>query len=212
MVTEQRCCILADVYERRSGVIEELCRRGVDVEILHLEAGDYRLPGQVLVERKTVADFHESLRRGRLWGQIGRLRNAARLPYLLLEGQRVDAGPLRPDAVRGALLAVIGQGVPLVVAETPRVSASWLHLLALRANGIRLGRDRPIYAQVLKSPRELVPEAVLAAVPGISVDGARALLARFGTVGGVVAAGYDAWLTVPGIGPVRASALRDAFS
>jgi Fanconi anemia group M protein len=212
MAAEHRCCILADVYERRSGVIEALRRRGVEVEIQHLDAGDYRLTGHVLVERKTVSDFHESLRRGRLWGQIGRLRNAAQLPYLLLEGRRVDAGPLRSDAVRGALLAVIGQGVPLIVAETPSVSACWLHLLALRAKGVRSSRDRPIYAQRLTSRRELVPEAMLAAVPGISVVGARALLAQFGTVAGVVAAGYDAWLRVPGIGPARASALRDAFS
>ncbi len=211
MVTSQRCCILADVYEQRSGVIDALRNRGVDVAIRSLEAGDYRLPGHVLVERKTVADLHESLRRGRLWGQIGRLRNAARLPYLLLEGQNIDGGPLRPDAVRGALLAVIGQGVPVLVAETTTDSASWLHLLALRAAGVRPGRDRPIYAQRLKPPRELVPEAVLAAVPGISIGGARALLAQFGTVAGVVLAGYDAWLTVPGIGAARASALRDAL-
>lgn len=53
---------------------------------------------------------------------------------------------------------------------------------------------------------------MLAAVPGISVGRARALLDRFGSVTGVVAAGYDEWITVPGIGPVNGEALRRALS
>ena len=40
---------------------------------------------------------------------------------------------------------------------------------------------------------------------------ARALLARFESVGAVVAADPDEWLTVPGIGPERARALEEAL-
>ena len=206
------CRIVADVFERQSGVIEALRDRGVSVEIRGLEVGDYALPRHVLVERKTVLDLHESIRHGRLWGQIGGMRRASRLPYLLVEGPSVDAGPLGPDAIRGICLAVIGQGVPLLTAVNANESACWLHLLALRAGGSRPGRDRPVYAQRLKPPRVLAAEGMLAAVPGISVVSARALLARFETVGGVVSAGYDGWLTVPGIGPSRAAALRAALS
>jgi len=43
---------------------------------------------------------------------------------------------------------------------------------------------------------------------GISATSARALLARFGNLAGVLAAGRDEWLTVPGIGPERAALLR----
>ena len=53
---------------------------------------------------------------------------------------------------------------------------------------------------------------MLAAVPGISVASARALLANFGTLAGVVAAGYDGWLAVRGIGPDKAEALRRALN
>jgi ERCC4-type nuclease len=205
------CRIVADVFERRSGVVEALRDRGVSVETRRLEAGDYALPGHVLVERKTVLDLHESIRHGRLWGQIGGIRRAARLPYFLVEGPTLDDGSLAPEAIRGACLAVIGQGIPLVRSADATDTACWLHLLAARVGDVRSGRDRPVYAQRLRPPDELVREAMLAVVPGISVHGARALLGAFGSVAGVAAAGYDAWLAVPGIGPARASALRQAL-
>ncbi len=53
---------------------------------------------------------------------------------------------------------------------------------------------------------------MLAAVPGISTARARALLARFGNVANVVAAGEQAWCEVPGIGPTRAKALAKTFA
>lgn len=53
---------------------------------------------------------------------------------------------------------------------------------------------------------------MLAAVPGISTTLARALLERFGSVAGVVAADPVEWLSVPGIGPERAHALEETFT
>ena len=91
-------------------------------------------------------------------------------------------------------------------------SALWLLLLAKRAGGVRLGRDRPRYAQLLKPGPRQIREAMLAAVPGISVVGARALLDRFGSVRAVVEADEAALRSVPGVGPTRARALVRAFS
>ena len=182
------------------------------MEVARLTTGDYDLGNGVLVERKTVADLHLSLERGRLWRQIGDLRRVAALPYLLVEGHELDAGSITPAGIRGACLAVVGQGVALIRSDSADDSATWLRLLALRTCGTRPGRDRPVYAQRLKAPRELVPEAMLAAVPGISVRAARALLDRFGSVSAVLRAGETEWLEVPGIGPRRATALRDAVS
>jgi len=208
----QRCRIVADTFERRSGVLESLRAAGVELELARLRIGDYDLGRGVLVERKTVADLHQSLERGRLWIQVGRLRCAARHAYLLVEGADIDAGPLAPAAVRGACLAVLGQGVALIRSGDALDSALWLRVLAERATGARLGRDRPAYAQRLKPSPTLVREAMLAAVPGISVAGARVLLDRFGSVAAVVAADEYELLQVPGIGPRRASALRKAVS
>jgi ERCC4-type nuclease len=206
------CRIVADTFERASGIPQYLRASGVAVELRKLPVGDYDLGRGVLVERKTVMDFQLTLERGRLWNQIGRLRNAARLPYLLIEGCDLDATAMDPKALRGACLAVLGQGVALLRSSGPTDSVVWLRLLSERADGVWLGRDRPTYAQRLKPRQALISEAMLAAVPGISVAGARALLEHFGSVSAVVAGRDDEWLRVPGIGPRRAAALRSAIS
>jgi ERCC4-type nuclease len=203
---------VADAFESPSGVPEALATLRIDVHMARLSVGDYDLGDGVLVERKTVFDLHLSLERGRLWRQVGELRARARLPYLLVEGADLDDGSLSPSAIRGACLAVAGQGVALLRSHSATDSALWLQLLAERIGGVRPGRDRPAYAQRLKPSSQLVAEAMLAAVPGISVVGARALLQRFGSVAAVVAAKEDDWLGVRGIGPHRAAALRAAIS
>ena len=58
------------------------------------------------------------------------------------------------------------------------------------------------------APNE-VDDAVL---PGISTMSARALLARFASVAGVLSAGPEEWLEVPGIGPDRAKALAETLT
>jgi Fanconi anemia group M protein len=207
------CLIVADTFEPDEGVPAELRGLGVEVVRRRLAVGDYDLGSGVLVERKTVTDLHLSLQRGRLWRQVGDLRRASRLPYLLVEGKELDVrGGISPNAIRGACLAVVGQGVPILFSRDRADSAQWLWLLARRAGGTPLGRDRPAYVQRLKPVSAQVPEAMLAAVPGISAVTARALLQRFGSVASIVAAGEEAWNQVPGFGPVRAKALREALS
>lgn len=98
-----------------------LQRLGVRIVIEPLPAGDYRVQGGALVERKTVADLHGSLARGRLWSQVGRVRDAAVLPFLFIEGDDLDDGPRHPNAIRGCLelgdAVEIGRWSPLA----PRV-------------------------------------------------------------------------------------------
>jgi ERCC4-type nuclease len=201
----------SDTHEGRSGVIEALRVLGIQVEVRSLNCGDYSLPNGMLVERKAVPDLHDAIVRGRFWPQVGRLRRTSRWPYLLIEGDRLK-GPLASDAVRGACLAVVGQGIPLIQTRSPIDTARWLRLLAMRCGGLRLCRDRPAYAQRLKPQGTLVREAMLACVPGISVASARALLERFGSITGVVEADPHDLRAVAGIGPARAESLRRAFS
>ncbi len=203
------CRIIADVFERGSGIVDLLAVYPVEVQIAALAAGDYSLPRGALVQRKAVRDLHESIVRGRFWLQLGKLRGRSRSPYLLIEGLDLDAGPLRPNAIRGACLATVAQGIPILRSNSRADSARWIALLALRAHSRRPCRDRPGYAQRLKPSSDRAAEAMLASVPGISVELARRrLLARFGSPNEVFAAGIDRWLDVPGMGKQRAAALE----
>lgn len=95
----------------------------------------------------------------------------------------------------------------------PCDSALWIHRLTVRCQQIEPAAERPAYAQRPRpKPGDETAEALLAAVPGISVASARALLERFGSVAAVVAAEPADWLSVPGIGPERARALEETFN
>jgi ERCC4-type nuclease len=206
------CPIVVDTFEGPSGIADALAVLGMDVRVAALGVGDYDLGSRVLVERKTVVDLHLSLQRGRFWRQLDELRRAARLPHLLIEGPTLDIGSMSPSAIRGVCVAVVGLGIPLIRSKDVYESALWVSLLAQRTSGVRPRRDRPIYAQKLKVAADDVPEAMLAAVPGISATRARVLLAEFGSVRAVVAAAPKEWLRVEGIGPALAGALEKAVS
>ena len=199
--------VIVDVYERESRLRRALEELGIELETRRLPIGD-DVAGHALVERKSVRDLHLAIIAGRFWPQVGRLRRAPAVPYLLVEGEDIDAGPLRPASVRGALLAVGELGIHVVRAASPKDSALWLQILGLRRR--RRARSTPRYAQ--RPPIDDADEAMLAAVPGISTMSARALLDRFGTVADVMTAGPENWLSVPGIGPKRAAALTEAIS
>jgi ERCC4-type nuclease len=203
--------IVADVHEAKSGVPALLAELGAAVELAPLPAGDYALGADTLVERKRVADLHAAVPKGHLWPQLARLRAACAFPYLLVEGTHLDRGGLSPNAIRGVCLAAIDQGIALLRSDTQRDSALWLHRLAVRCQREEAPPERPAPLKRLRPAGESVAEALLATVPGISTVGARALLARFGTVAGVLQAGPDAWRDVPGIGPERARSVAAAL-
>jgi DNA excision repair protein ERCC-4 len=210
--SSSRVRIVVDVHERRSGIPEVLVDElGAAVEIAPLPAGDYACGADTLVERKRVLDLHAAVTKGRLWPQLAKLRAAADFPYLLVEGTDLDRGPLGAAAIRGVCLAAIDQGIAFIRSGQPRDSALWVHRLAVRCQRTEAPADRPAYAQRPKVSPEEAAEAMLAAVPGISSTSARALLARFGSVAGVLAASRDEWLDVPGIGKERADALAAAL-
>ncbi len=202
--------ILADVHELPSGVPDRLAALGVEVESGALAVGDYCVARGVLVERKSVLDLHDSLLKGRFWRQVGALRRASTRPFLLIEGRDLDSGPIHPHSIRGACLAVQEQGIHIIRTTDVQDTALWLWRVAVRARITRPRPDRPVYDQIRSSQRQPA-EAVLAAVPGVSVTLACALLDEFGSVEHVVQAGPKQWTKVRGIGVNRAEALAKAL-
>lgn len=134
-------------------------------------------------------------------------------PICWSRGRRSTRALCTPTPCAGrASLAATELGVVVLRSENRDDSARWLHRLALRR--LRMGHPgkRPAYAQRPKraDPR-VAAEAALASVHGISVVTARALLDRFGTVQHVLLATPETLMAVPGVGPARARALREAL-
>lgn len=204
--------ILADVQEQRSGLPALLAELGAAVETVSLPAGDYALGEDTLVERKVVLDLHGSITKGYLWRQLAKLRAACAYPYLLVEGRTLDGGSrgIHPNAIRGACLAAIDQGIALLRSDDRRDSAQWLYRLAVRCQREEQPAELPVHVPRPALQPESAAEAMLIAVPGISTAMARALLERFGSLGAVLGATEDEWLEVRGIGPERVRSLAAA--
>jgi ERCC4-type nuclease len=200
--------IVCDVHEVRSGVPALLAGLGADVEIRALQRGDYLVAVNALVERKTVADFHSSIIKGRFWSQMAKIR-VARRPYLLLEGSSLFTGAVADETVRGLCLAVVDLGVTIVRTENARDTAAWL--IEIAAGGAPV-RDRPVFAQRPQSTENAPAVTALAAASGVSIETARSLLEHFETLLAVGQATRDDLRGITGIGAKKAEAIFALFN
>jgi ERCC4-type nuclease len=205
--------VVCDLHERRSGVPAKLERLGLEVEWFPLVTGDYAIGGTALVERKTVRHLHASIVTGTFWPQVNRLRAVCLDPYLIIEGEQLDDGPLSPNAVRGCIVAALDLGIRTIRSRDSEDTAAWLQRLAARHGDRRPRLHKPAYSQ---RPTPMTPaaaaEAMLASVPGISSRLAMRLLEHFGSLDATLKAGPEGWADVDGIGPARARSLAESLA
>jgi DNA excision repair protein ERCC-4 len=198
--------IVADVHEQASGVPRLLTALGAQVDARTLTRGDYVVGPETIVERKTVGDLHATIEAGRFWPQMRKIREAGRWPYLLIEGLSIYRGRLPANSVRSLCLAVADLGITIIRTEDTRDTAEWLCRLAIRRREGTI-RDRPVYAQRPRSTTASPAEAALASAPGVSVETARTVLARFGSLREVSEASVGDLQALPGVGIKRATAI-----
>ena len=118
--------IRADYRERPSGIPALLAAEAsLAVTLEQLPLGDYILSSRLVIERKTVADFAQSILDKRLFGQSEALAEAfAQVVFLIEGGSLYEGGRLHPNALRGALsyLTVL-QGHTVLRSESAEDSA-----------------------------------------------------------------------------------------
>lgn len=205
----RRVQILADDRERTAPVVEALrAREGVEVICQRLKIGDYQI-NEWLFERKTLMDFAESIKDGRLFSQARRLASAGPSVAFILEGKAGDLAQsrMRRESLQGALisLSLIYQ-IPILRSLDSRETA---HLLFYA--GQQLQRDQadhiPRHGRRPKRRRKL-QLYVLQGLPGIGPEKADRLLVEFGSVSGVMTASHEELRRVAGIGEKMAKRIR----
>lgn len=199
-----------DDRERDDRVATALGRyASVRVVRTRLKAGDFRINGQCVYERKTLADFACSLADGRLFSQAGRLSRISPGCALILEGPEdawPDTGPTR-ESILGALVSLtLFSGLPLLRTRDPEETARVLVFSADQLLRWAAGSfQRPGHPARGRRRQQLF---VLQGLPGIGPRRAERLLERFGSLGDVFAAGIPALAEVEGIGPGTAEAIH----
>jgi len=77
--------VIVDMREFRSELPSLLHKRGIDIEPITLEVGDYILTPDICVERKSLSDLIGSLNNGRLYNQATSMTRFYSKPMLLIE-------------------------------------------------------------------------------------------------------------------------------
>uniref|UniRef100_A0ABM5F071 DNA repair endonuclease XPF n=1 Tax=Pogona vitticeps TaxID=103695 RepID=A0ABM5F071_9SAUR len=77
--------IVVDMREFRSELPSLIHHRGIDIEPVTLQVGDYILTPDICVERKSISDLIGSLNNGRLYSQCVAMSRYYKRPVLLIE-------------------------------------------------------------------------------------------------------------------------------
>jgi Fanconi anemia group M protein len=204
--------IVVDQRELDSSIARDLStREGVRTRLETLEVGDYVLSDRVAVERKSVADFLDTLTGGdrSLFGQARDLSRHYARPILILEGDRLyDRRNVRPEAIRGALASLaVDFGMSVLRTDDEADTTGMLETVATREQE---ERDRTVSVHGEKGAKTLAEqqEYVVGAIADIGPVTARSLLDAFGTVEAVMTAREEDLLEVEGVGEVTADRIR----
>ena len=228
--------ITADDRELNSAVIARLKAMGADVKIDRLLTGDFRIGERILVERKTVRDFVDSLVDGRLLEQASRIVGAAPRSLILIEGEGLFRSTrVHPHALMGALTTLtLDFGIPVVTTKDGTETARFLIVASRREESMldglssnareRLESGRPELwtdpmmqaAAGVKELRDIDDERVatrdlLVAIPSVDKELANHLLDKFGTIAGLVWADEDELRQIEGISETQVREIWRTF-
>ncbi|MDV4343978.1 DEAD/DEAH box helicase family protein [Methanoculleus sp. YWC-01] len=202
--------ITVDDRETSSRVAGRLHELGASITLERLEFGDYAIGDRILVERKTVQDFMNTLVERDLFGQIRAMADAVPRPVLIIEGEDdlYAVRNIHPNAIRGTLAAItVDMGVALIRTRDADDTAETLYVLAQR-EGSERGERKVHPKKSYHSVRE-EQEYALAAFPNVGLKSARLLLEHFGSLKAIVDAEPEELASVHGIGEKTARAIWD---
>ena len=128
----EKCNTIEISMDRREnrGIEEKLEEFGADVKISTLEIGDFLLSKRVVCERKTREDFESSIIDGRLFRQLGRMREAYPRSIVVVEGAK-QGERLSRNAHLGAYASILADfGASLFFTNSSKSTAELLYAIA----------------------------------------------------------------------------------
>ena len=204
--------IVADQRELDSHIARDLStREGIETRLETLAVGDYVLSDRVVVERKGVDDFLDTLVGGdrSMFEQVGAAARHYARPVVVIEGHRLyESRNVHPNAIRGALASLaVDFGASVMQTADADGTADLLEVIARREQETD---DRAVSVHGEKGGKTLAEqqEYVVGSVAEVGPVTARALLEHFGSVEAVMMAEEDDLLAVDGVGEVTADRIR----
>ncbi len=211
---EEAVEVVVDQRELDSNIARELSKRdAVETRLETLSVGDYVLSDRVAVERKSHADFLDTLLGGdrSIFEQAKDLTRHYTRPVLLLEGDGdlYAERNVHPNAIRATLASLaVDWGISVVQTRGEDDTAELIQTIAERE---QTDNDREVSAHGEKAAKTLgeQQEYVVSSIADIGPVTARSLLEEFGTVEAVMTAREDDLTEAEGVGQVTAERIRE---
>lgn len=204
--------VTADDREQPSGIPVLLANQPeVELRVERLPAGDYLVDDAVLIERKTAADFAQSLVDGRLFAQASKLAASRYRPAFIVVGRSDEWAALKVPrhALQGALITLmLVFDIPLFRAMDAEEAGRLILYIGQQLT--RLRDDTWVTYHPAKARRKNTRQLrLLQNLPGVGPARARALLETFGSVRACLNAPEEELGKVPGIGAKTAHGILD---
>lgn len=176
-----------------------------------LFVGDIVMDNYLVIERKTLQDFFQSLNDGRLFSQIKRLQKLSRPTLLVIEdeNQGVWQRHMRKAAFQSLLFSIQWKfKIPVFFTRNILETVS-LCLYCYRSfAGKKLASNENRFQPKKKpNPKEIQLD-MLARIPGIGKKRAQQLLQTHGSIKGII---DDSSKGISGIGPKTKKKLEEIF-
>ena len=208
-------------YREDKNIVKELYKHKVDVEIKSLISADFVMQIKDVnnnvkdlgIERKTLADFLNSIIDKRILNQLISLKENFSLQLLILEGEEniYKIRDFHPNSIRGMLSSIaIDYQIPILYTKNYRDTAAYLALIAKRLEKPKrhislVSKRKPL---TLKEQREYIIESL----PGIGPSLAKSLLSKFKSVKSVINAKEDKLKKVEKIGDKKSKVIREVLN
>ncbi|NXM06223.1 XPF endonuclease, partial [Tyrannus savana] len=199
--------IIVDMREFRSELPSLIHRRGIDIEPVTLEVGDYILTPDICVERKSISDLIGSLNNGRLYSQCVAMCRYYKRPVLLIEFDPNKSFSLIP---RGSLQQEISSNditskLTLLTLHFPKLRILWCpspHATAELFEELKQNHPQPDAetAMAVTADSETLPESdkynpgpqdFLLKMPGVNAKNCRALMNHVRSIAELVTLSKD---------------------
>ena len=205
--------IVVDQRELDSTIARDLStREGITTRLETLAVGDYVLSDRVVVERKSVADFLDTLVGGDR-SMFEQVKDAARhysRPVVVVEGEDLyGARNVHPNAIRGALASLAVDFGASILRTTDEADTTDLLEVVARREQEESAREVSVHGEKAAKTLTEQQEYVVGSIADVGPVTARALLEQFGSVEAVMTASEGDLLEVAGVGEVTAERIRE---
>ncbi len=184
--------IIIDYREKNSLVASELFHLGVEIEFKELKVGDY-IVKNTAIERKTIADFINSMINRRLINQIEELQQYPD-KLLIIEGtdeqelyNEDNSISVNANAIRGFLLSIVlKHKIPTILTKDYRDTAKFIYILSKKQE-----KEQRINPKKRARNVKEQTQYILEGFPGIGPKGAKKLLKEFGSIKNIINADLE---------------------